>query len=121
MNIKEYIASGILELYVAGSLSEKKNEEVHTAIKENPELLKEVLSIENAIVKLTSLAKKDNTYSFNDIKNNLKVNTPKVIPISKPKTNIKTKLNKNHPKPYYQVGATARARAPDKDAPRRRA
>ena len=87
MNIKEYIASGILELYVAGSLSEKKNEEVHAAIKENPELLKEVLSIENAIVKLTSLAKKDNTYSFNDIKNNLKVNTPKVIPISKPKTN----------------------------------
>ena len=36
---------------------------------------------------LYSIAKKDNTYSFNDIKNNLKVNTPKVIPISKPKTN----------------------------------
>lgn len=87
MNIKEYIASGILELYVAGSLSEKENEEVHAAIIENPELLKEVLSIENAVVKLTAFAKKDAAYSFNSIKNQLNIGTQKVVSISKPKTN----------------------------------
>jgi hypothetical protein len=32
MNSKEYIASGILELYVAGSLSEKENQEIYEAM-----------------------------------------------------------------------------------------
>jgi anti-sigma-K factor RskA len=90
MNIKDYIATGILELYVAGSLSEKENEEVHNAILENPELLAEVKSIENAIVQLTAFAKKDAAYSFNDIKGQLAVNEPKVIPLTKPKSNWKT-------------------------------
>ena len=87
MNTKEYIASGILELYIAGALSEKENEEVHAAIQKNPELLEEVESIEKAILQLTAAAKKDNTYSFNAIADKLLVQEPKVIPISKPKTN----------------------------------
>lgn len=87
MNTKEYIASGILELYIAGELSEKENEEVHAAIQKNPELLAEVESIEKAILQLTAAAKKDNTYSFNAIADKLLVQEPKVIPISKPKTN----------------------------------
>ncbi|MCG1036305.1 anti-sigma factor [Polaribacter sargassicola] len=87
MNIKDYIASGILELYVAGSLSEKENEEVYNTIQENPELLAEVESIEKAIVQLTAATKKDASYSFSSIKNQLKVNEPKVISITKPKTN----------------------------------
>ena len=87
MNTKEYIASGILELYIAGALSEKENEEVYAAIQKNPELLEEVESIEKAILQLTAAAKKDNTYSFNAISDKLLVQEPKVIPISKPKTN----------------------------------
>ncbi|QXP69859.1 anti-sigma factor [Polaribacter sp. R2A056_3_33] len=87
MNIKEYITSGILELYVAGSLSEKENEEVHAKIKEYPEVLAEVVSIEKAIAKLTAAAKKDTPYSFSEIKNQLKVEETKVISITKPKTN----------------------------------
>ena len=87
MNIKDYIASGILELYVAGSLSEKENEEVYNTIMENSELLAEVESIEKAILQFTAATKKDASYSFNNIKNQLKVDVPKVIPISKPKTN----------------------------------
>ncbi|WP_339661415.1 anti-sigma factor [uncultured Polaribacter sp.] len=87
MNTKDYIASGILELYVAGSLSEKENEEVYAEILKNPELLAEVQSIENAIVQLTAAAKKDAPYSFNDIKNQLKVEEPKVISITKPTSN----------------------------------
>ncbi|TXD52521.1 MULTISPECIES: anti-sigma factor domain-containing protein [unclassified Polaribacter] len=84
MDNKEYIASGILELYVAGSLSEKENEEVSALIQENPELLAEVISIEKAIVQLTAAAKKDATYSFNDIKNQLKDTETKVITFPKP-------------------------------------
>ncbi|QTD37902.1 anti-sigma factor [Polaribacter batillariae] len=88
MNTKEYIASGILELYVAGSLSEKENEEVHAAIQENPELLAEVLSIENAIVKLTAAAsKKDASYLFTTIQKEIEGKETKVISISKPKNN----------------------------------
>ncbi|AUC84000.1 anti-sigma factor [Polaribacter sp. ALD11] len=85
MNKKKYIESGILELYIAGSLSEKENEEVYVAIKENPELLAEVLSIESAIVKLTAAAKKDSEYSFASIIK--EIDKTKVISITKPKTN----------------------------------
>ncbi|PWG05394.1 anti-sigma factor [Polaribacter aquimarinus] len=87
MNVKEYIASGILELYIAGSLSEKENEEVHAAIQKYPELLEEVASIEKAIVILSAAAKTNNSYSFADIQHQLQDNTPKIIPITKSKTN----------------------------------
>ena len=54
MDIKKYIASGILELYVAGSLSPEENLEVqHYAIK-YPEIQKEIEAIEAAILKLTA-------------------------------------------------------------------
>ena len=86
MNTKEYIASGILELYVAGSLSEKENQEVYEAMQKYPEVLAEVESIENAIVQLTAAVKKDTSYSFDAIKSQLKVDEPKVISITKPKT-----------------------------------
>ncbi len=87
MNSKDYISSGILELYVAGSLSEKENQEVYEAMQKYPEVLAEVESIENAIVQLTAFAKKDGKYSFNDIKNQLNNSDSKVISLSKPKTN----------------------------------
>jgi anti-sigma-K factor RskA len=76
MNIKEYIASGILELYVAGSLSKKENEEVHAAIQKYPELLAEVESIENAISQYTAA-------SFDSLKNQLVQKESKAIPIQK--------------------------------------
>ena len=88
MNIKEYISSGILELYVAGSLSEKENEEVQQAIQENPELLTEVLSIENAIVKLTAAtAQSDSSSLFSAIQKEIDDNETKVIAMTNPKRN----------------------------------
>lgn len=54
MDIKTYIESGILELYVAGQLSEQENQEVYELLKKHPELLQEVLEIEAAVVKLTA-------------------------------------------------------------------
>lgn len=83
MNIKEYISSGILELYVAGSLSEKENEEVYANIQKYPELLVEVLSIEKAIVKLSAVAKKDAPYVFTDVKNKIDINKTKVVALPK--------------------------------------
>ncbi|RCS26836.1 anti-sigma factor [Polaribacter sp. WD7] len=87
MDIKEYIASGILELYVAGTLSEKENEEVYAVIKEHPEVLQEVISIERAILFLSDAAKKDTPYSFSRLQKKLNGNAPKIIPISKSKIN----------------------------------
>jgi anti-sigma-K factor RskA len=89
MNIKDYIASGILELYVAGSLSEQENQEVHDDMQKYPEILQEVLSIETAIVKLTAATSPlDSSNSFQSIKTTLGIDDDsKVISISKPKNN----------------------------------
>ena len=46
MDINKYIASGILEFYVAESLSEKENQEVFEAIQKYPEVKKEVEAIQ---------------------------------------------------------------------------
>jgi anti-sigma-K factor RskA len=88
MDIKKYIASGILELYIAGSLSEKENEEVFVFLKENPELFVEIISIENAIVKLTAAtSKKDTRDLFAAIEKELTGKEVKVTSLSKPKIN----------------------------------
>ena len=54
MDINAYIESGILELYVAGALSEKENKEVYNLMLQHPSILQEVLEIEAAIIKLTA-------------------------------------------------------------------
>ncbi|WP_396603199.1 anti-sigma factor domain-containing protein [Algibacter sp. R77976] len=91
MDIKAYIESGILELYVAGSLSEKENEEVYALMQKHPEVLQEVLEIEAAIVKLTaSTSQRDNDHILQRIKQSLGFgsnNDAKVISITKPKYN----------------------------------
>lgn len=91
MDSKEYIASGILELYVAGVLSEKENEEVHAMMQKYPEVKQEVLSIEAAIVNLTAATATKNTSEvFDNIKEKLQLTEDKkeetpVIPL-KPKS-----------------------------------
>lgn len=54
MDVKAYIASGILELYVAGKLSEKENLEVARYMDEYPEIAAEVVAIEKAILELSA-------------------------------------------------------------------
>ncbi len=54
MDIKAYIASGILELYVAGALSAEENLEVQQYALRYPEIQKEIESIEAAILQLTA-------------------------------------------------------------------
>ncbi|MEY8848866.1 anti-sigma factor [Psychroserpens sp. XS_ASV72] len=52
MDIKAYIETGILELYVTGQLSEKENQDVYDLMRQHPEILQEVLEIETAYIKL---------------------------------------------------------------------
>lgn len=91
MDIKAYIESGILELYVAGALSETENKEVYALMQQHPEILQEVLEIESAIVKLTAhVSKTDTNKSLNIIKRSLGfsgTDDAKVISITKPKYN----------------------------------
>ncbi len=54
METKEYIESGILELYVYGLLSDPENEEVARKAKINSEINSEIIAIEKAIVALSS-------------------------------------------------------------------
>jgi len=53
MEVDKYIASGVLELYVAGLLTEKENLEVHQNATEHREIQDEILAIEAAILELT--------------------------------------------------------------------
>ena len=54
MDTKQYIDSGILELYVYGLLSEAENLEIAALAKEHNEINDEIISIEKAIVALSS-------------------------------------------------------------------
>ena len=54
METKEYINSGILELYVYGLLSETESEEVTTMSNTHPEIMDEIIAIEKSIVALSS-------------------------------------------------------------------
>ncbi|PKQ46408.1 anti-sigma factor [Confluentibacter flavum] len=91
MDIKAYIESGILELYVAGALSEAENKEVYALMQQHPEILQEVLDIELAIVELTASVSQSTTRkSLELIKKTLGFNgtdDAKVISIAKPKYN----------------------------------
>lgn len=90
MNIKEYIASGILELYVAGVLSEKEMQEVYTYSLEHQEIYDEIIKIEHTIVTLTKTASpKRTTVLFDTIKKKLPLtnNNVKTIPINKSQNN----------------------------------
>ncbi|WP_417199431.1 anti-sigma factor domain-containing protein [Bizionia sp.] len=91
MTNQEYIESGILELYIAGSLSDEENEAVYKQLLENPDLLDEVLKIEAAVMQLTAaVSPSDSKHLFKAVKEKLGLDTDadsKVIPLHQPKTN----------------------------------
>ncbi|WP_299224615.1 anti-sigma factor [uncultured Psychroserpens sp.] len=90
MDINAYIASGILELYVAGRLSKKESLEVYELMLKHPEISKEVLEIEASIVKLTAAtSQNESSKNLVKIKRQLHFNdsSSKVVSISKTRTN----------------------------------
>ena len=88
MDAKEYIESGILELYVYGLLSETENEEVYTMAKNNPEINEEIIAIEKAIVALSSsFSPFHSVANFEKIKAKLELKHAKVIELEEPSRN----------------------------------
>lgn len=88
MDVKQYIASGILELYVAGQLSEKENSEVHDLVIQHPEIASEIVAIETAVLALSKTAAPNYTNSFENIQKRISAQTEtKVIPLNKNSSN----------------------------------
>ncbi|WP_188370744.1 anti-sigma factor [Muriicola marianensis] len=71
MDVKAYIESGILELYVAGQLSEEQNLEVARYAQEYPEIKAEIIEIEKAILALSREAAPGFKPSFDKISQSL--------------------------------------------------
>ena len=69
MDPSKYIASGNLELYVAGLLSEKENLEICEHAKENPAIMAEIIAIEAAILELSINATKTKAFPFKKLEN----------------------------------------------------
>ncbi|MBE8724783.1 anti-sigma factor [Flavobacterium hungaricum] len=87
MEAQEYIESGILELYVYGLLSEKENLEIAELAKNNPEVDQEIISIEKAIIALSSsFSPFHSVANFEKIKARLELKHSKVVDI-KPASN----------------------------------
>ncbi|AXB57908.1 anti-sigma factor [Flavobacterium fluviale] len=87
MEAQEYIESGILELYVYGLLSEKENLEIAELAKKNPEVDQEIISIEKAIIALSSsFSPFHSVENFEKIKARLELKHGKVVDM-KPASN----------------------------------
>lgn len=87
MESKEYIESGILELYVYGLLSESENDEVNAMSNRNPEIKAEIIAIEKAIINLSSSFSPFISHSqFEKIKAQLELKHSKVVTL-KPGSN----------------------------------
>jgi len=73
MNKEEYIASGNLELYVAGLLSEKENLEVHALALKHGEVLSEIEEIEAAVLALTKTTSPGLPHGFDIVKDKIDI------------------------------------------------
>lgn len=87
MEAQEYIESGILELYVYGLLTETENLEIAEMAKRSPEVNQEIISIEKAIVALSSsFSPFHSVANFEKIKARLELKHGKVVEM-KPASN----------------------------------
>ena len=90
METKEYLESGILELYVYGLLSESENDEVTAMYNKNPEIKAEIISIEKAIINLSSSFSPFISHSqFEKIKSQLQLKHSKIVTMT-PRSNWTT-------------------------------
>ncbi|ANW97360.1 hypothetical protein AXE80_14115 [Wenyingzhuangia fucanilytica] len=82
-NIQEYIKSGILELYVAGTLSREESYEVYSMMQKHPEIKDYVKEIEHTVVKISEFSNKKGVspYPFSKLITAINGGNTKVIPI----------------------------------------
>ncbi|MCW2120043.1 anti-sigma factor [Flavobacterium sp. 7A] len=89
MENKEYIESGILELYVYGLLSEAENEEIASKAKNDQDINAEIIAIEKAIVALSSsFAPFNSIANFSKIKEKLNINQEVKVIELEPRSSI---------------------------------
>ena len=79
MDVKQYIASGDLELYVAGKLTPKENLEVHELAMKHPEIASEIVAIEKTILALSKTAAPNYSNRFEKINNRINPPNDKVM------------------------------------------
>ena len=92
MEIKEYIESGVLELYVFGILNESEAEDVSKFASENQQVQSEILSIEKAIMTLNfSMSPKLSAENYAKIKDKIFGNNDDIIQLNDSNTSKKTK------------------------------
>lgn len=88
MDVQEYIASGILELYVAGQLSEKENLEVYALAIEHTGIQNEIEAIEASILALSKTASPGLPLGFDIVKQKIEVDKEiKVVDFKKKDVN----------------------------------
>ena len=84
MDKEQYIASGNLEFYVAGLLSEEENLEVYALALEHADVLTEILEIEAAVLALTKTTSPGLKHGFAIVKDKIDVDKEsKVIDLKK--------------------------------------
>lgn len=82
IDIQEYIDSGVLELYVYGTLSEKESLEVSRLVVLHPELNAEVERIEKALLELSAAVAPDTSSRFDAIQKRIQSQKgDKVVPL----------------------------------------
>lgn len=90
MEVRDYIESGILELYVFGTLSESETEEVAKMAEKHAEIQEEIISIEKAVISLSySMAPYLSAANYDRIRESLIEKHAKVVEM-KPKSNAMT-------------------------------
>lgn len=88
MDVEKYIASGILELYVAGLLSPEQNLEVYRNAGEYPEIRKEIEAIESAVLKLSETAyNRSEAADFHSLAKRLNKSEPPVVTLPRRESN----------------------------------
>ena len=87
IEVRDYIESGILELYVFGTLSESETEDVAQMAEKYPEIQEEIISIEKAVISLSySMAPYLSAANYDRIKETLIEKHGKVVEM-KPQNN----------------------------------
>lgn len=88
IEVRAYIESGILELYVFGTLSESETQEVAQMAEKHPEIQEEIISIEKAVINLSySMAPYLSAANYDRIRESLIEKHGNVVDL-KPKTPI---------------------------------
>jgi anti-sigma-K factor RskA len=88
MEVRSYIESGILELYVFGTLSETENQEVAQMAEKHPEIQEEIISIEKAVISLSySMAPYLSAANYDRIRESLIEKHGKVVEMQ-PENNV---------------------------------